>query len=94
MAAKGYVGLSIAVQAVEILRDRHAGEEYVFEAVQSEITATVDAAGAEQPACVQDLSLARSSFSRFSSSPAVSLASSFFASATFSLSSVSTGSQF
>src|SRR5258708_12930910 len=46
MAAKGYVGLSIAVQAVEILRDRHAGEEYVFEAVQSEITATVDAAGA------------------------------------------------
>ena len=37
---------SIPVQAVEILRDRHAGEEYVFEAIQSEVTATVDAAGA------------------------------------------------
>jgi hypothetical protein len=37
---------SSAVQAMEILRDRHAGEEYVFEAIQSEITATVDAAGA------------------------------------------------
>jgi hypothetical protein len=37
---------SIPVQAVELLRDRHAGEEYVFEAIQSEITATVDAAAA------------------------------------------------
>jgi len=37
---------SIPVQAVEVLRDRHAGEEYVFEAIQSEVTATVDAAGA------------------------------------------------
>jgi hypothetical protein len=37
---------SIPVQAVELLRDRHTGEEYVFEAIQSEITATVDAAGA------------------------------------------------
>ena len=37
---------SIPVQAVELLRDRHAGEEYVFESGQSEITATVDAAGA------------------------------------------------
>src|SRR4029077_9212028 len=33
----------------------------------------------EQPACVQDLSLARSSFSRFYSSPAVSLASALLA---------------
>jgi hypothetical protein len=37
---------SIPVQAVEILRDRHRGEEYVFESSQAEITATVDAAGA------------------------------------------------
>jgi hypothetical protein len=37
---------SSAVKAMEILRDRHAGEEYIFEAIQSEITATVDAAGA------------------------------------------------
>jgi hypothetical protein len=37
---------SIPVQAVELLRDRHADEEYVFESDQSEITATVDAAGA------------------------------------------------
>ena len=37
---------SIPVQAVEILRNRHAGEEYVFEAIRSEVTATVDAAGA------------------------------------------------
>ena len=38
--------LSFPVRAVELLRDRHAGEEYVFEAIQSEITATVDTAGA------------------------------------------------
>ena len=31
---------------MELLRDRHAGEEYVFESGQSEIIATVDAAGA------------------------------------------------
>ena len=37
---------SVPVQAVELLRDRHASEEYVFESGQSEITATVDAAGA------------------------------------------------
>ena len=37
---------SVPVQAVELLRDRHGSEEYVFEANQSEITATVDAAGA------------------------------------------------
>ena len=41
---------SIPVQAVELLRNRHAGEEYVFEAIQSEITATVDAAGATKRA--------------------------------------------
>jgi hypothetical protein len=41
---------SVPVQAVELLRDRHAGEEYVFEAIQSEITATVDAAGATKRA--------------------------------------------
>jgi hypothetical protein len=35
---------SIPAQAVELLRDRHAGEEYVFEADQAELTATVDAA--------------------------------------------------
>jgi hypothetical protein len=33
----------IPVQAVELLRDRHSDEEYVFEAYQSE-AATVDAA--------------------------------------------------
>ncbi len=33
---------SVPVQAVELLRDRHGSEEYVFEANQSEITATVD----------------------------------------------------
>ena len=37
---------SVPVRAMELLRDRHAGEEYVFEAIQSEVTATVDAAGA------------------------------------------------
>ena len=37
---------SIPVQAVELLPDRHADKEYVFESGQSEITATVDAAGA------------------------------------------------
>ena len=37
---------AVPVQAVELLRDRHGSEEYVFEANQSEITATVDAAGA------------------------------------------------
>jgi hypothetical protein len=37
---------SIPVQAVELLRDRHASEEYVFETDQTEMTATVDAAGA------------------------------------------------
>jgi hypothetical protein len=37
---------SVPVQTVELLRDRHGSEEYVFEANQSEITATVDAAGA------------------------------------------------
>src|SRR5258708_34907204 len=46
MAAKGYVGLSVGGQGGGIMRDRHAGEEDVFEAVQSEITATVGAAGA------------------------------------------------
>jgi hypothetical protein len=35
---------SIPVQAVELLRDRHADKEYVFEADQSETAATVDAA--------------------------------------------------
>jgi hypothetical protein len=34
----------IPVHAVELLRDRHADEEYVFEADQSETAATVDAA--------------------------------------------------
>jgi hypothetical protein len=34
------------VQAVELLRDRHASEEYVFETDQTEMTATLDAAGA------------------------------------------------
>jgi hypothetical protein len=37
---------SMPVQAVELLRDRHGSEEYVFEADQIETTATVDAAGA------------------------------------------------
>jgi hypothetical protein len=37
---------SVPVQAVELLRDRHGSEEYVFEADQTEMTATVDAAGA------------------------------------------------
>jgi hypothetical protein len=37
---------SIPLRAMELLRDRHAGEEYVFETDQPEITATVDAAGA------------------------------------------------
>jgi hypothetical protein len=37
---------SFPVQAVELLRDRHGSEEYVFEADQTEMTATVDAAGA------------------------------------------------
>jgi hypothetical protein len=37
---------SISAQAVEVLRDRHADKEYVFEADQSEISATVDAAEA------------------------------------------------
>jgi hypothetical protein len=37
---------SIPVQAMELLRDRHESEEYVFEADQTEMTATVDAAGA------------------------------------------------
>jgi len=41
---------SVPVQAVELLRDLHAGEEYVFEAIQLEITATVDAAGATKRA--------------------------------------------
>jgi hypothetical protein len=34
----------IPVHAVELLRDRHADEEYVFEADRSETAATVDAA--------------------------------------------------
>jgi hypothetical protein len=34
----------IPVQAVELMRDRHADKEYVFEADQSETAATVDAA--------------------------------------------------
>jgi hypothetical protein len=34
------------VQAVELLRDRHGSEEYVFEADPTEMTATVDAAEA------------------------------------------------
>jgi hypothetical protein len=37
---------SVPVQAVELLRDRHGSEEYVFEADQAEMTATIDAAGA------------------------------------------------
>jgi hypothetical protein len=37
---------SIPVQAMELLRDQHESEEYVFEADQTEMTATVDAAGA------------------------------------------------
>jgi hypothetical protein len=37
---------SVPVQAVELLRDQHGSEEYVFEADQVEMTATVDAAGA------------------------------------------------
>jgi hypothetical protein len=37
---------SIPVQAVELLRDRHGSEEYVFESEQSEVTATVDSAEA------------------------------------------------
>jgi hypothetical protein len=37
---------SIPVQAMELLRDRHESEEYVFEADQTETIATVDAAGA------------------------------------------------
>src|SRR4029077_14172973 len=37
---------SIPVQAMELLRDRHASEVYVFEADRTEMTATVDAAGA------------------------------------------------
>jgi hypothetical protein len=37
---------SVSVQAMELLRDRHAGEEYVFESDQSEMVATVDADGA------------------------------------------------
>jgi hypothetical protein len=37
---------SIPVQAVELLRDRHGSEEYVFEADQTETTATVDSTGA------------------------------------------------
>jgi hypothetical protein len=36
----------IPVQAVELLRDQHGSEEYVFEADQTEMTATVDSAGA------------------------------------------------
>lgn len=36
----------IPVQVVELLRDRHASEEYVFETDETEMTATVDAAGA------------------------------------------------
>ena len=35
---------SIPVQAVELLPDRHAIEEYVFEADRSKTAATVDAA--------------------------------------------------
>jgi hypothetical protein len=37
---------SVPVQAVELLRDQHESEEYVFEAEQTDMTATVDAAGA------------------------------------------------
>jgi hypothetical protein len=37
---------SIPVQAMELLRDRHESEEYVFEAAQTETIAMVDAAGA------------------------------------------------
>jgi hypothetical protein len=37
---------SVSVQAVELLRDRHGSEVYVFEADQTEMSATVDAAGA------------------------------------------------
>jgi hypothetical protein len=41
-----FLTLSIPVQAAELLRDRHGSEEYVFEADQTEMIATVDAAGA------------------------------------------------
>ena len=37
---------AVPVQAVELLRDRHGSEEYVFEADQTEMAATVDADGA------------------------------------------------
>ncbi|HZC36316.1 MAG TPA: hypothetical protein VE242_11910 [Chthoniobacterales bacterium] len=37
---------SLPVQAVELLRDRHGSEEYIVEADQTEMTATVDAAEA------------------------------------------------
>ena len=37
---------SIPVQAVELLRDRHGSEEYIFEVDQTEMTAAVDAAAA------------------------------------------------
>jgi hypothetical protein len=37
---------SVPVQAVELLRDRHGSEEYICEADQTEMTATVDAAEA------------------------------------------------
>jgi hypothetical protein len=37
---------SIPVQAMELLRDRHGSEEYIFETDQTEMTATVDAAEA------------------------------------------------
>jgi hypothetical protein len=37
---------SIPIQAMELLRDRHGSEEYVFEADQPEMTATVDSAEA------------------------------------------------
>ena len=34
---------SVSVQAVELLRDQHGSEEYIFEADQTEMTATVEA---------------------------------------------------
>src|ERR1700757_2613610 len=37
---------SVPVQAMELLRDRHGSEEYVFETDQTDVTATIDAAAA------------------------------------------------
>jgi hypothetical protein len=44
-----FLNPAVPVQAVELLRDLHGSEEYVFEADQAELTATVDAAGATCP---------------------------------------------